>query len=280
MFQHFVLTRFNLRKKDWLETKSKTQVLTDEWMRNRLELFENYCFASVKAQTEQNFNWLVFFDVSTTPEFREIIDRLASELRAFIPIYADGMEEFLPAIQRELNARLTQPYLITSRLDNDDCLHQDYIKEVQAQFDQQSFLAIDFIDGFTLQVAPKVRFAKHAHVHNPFLSLIETSKEYKTIWCNERHGYWSEIKQVKIVRKKPMWMSVIHIENKINAFKGFGDVNLEQLQAFNICPRAWDYIETNIEPYRAWHTQGLYHQLRTGWKVNAKILRRKLFHGS
>jgi hypothetical protein len=51
MFQHFVITRFNLRKKDW-QTSKKTQVLTDIWMEGRLELFEYYCFSSLKAQTK------------------------------------------------------------------------------------------------------------------------------------------------------------------------------------------------------------------------------------
>ena len=66
MFQHFILTRFNLRKKGWDETKSQSKVLTDKWMENRLELFEQYCYSSIKAQTKKDFEWLVFFD-KTTP---------------------------------------------------------------------------------------------------------------------------------------------------------------------------------------------------------------------
>ena len=60
MFQHFILTRFNLRKKGWDETKSQSKVLTDSWMENRLKLFEQYCYSSIKSQTVKNFEWLVF----------------------------------------------------------------------------------------------------------------------------------------------------------------------------------------------------------------------------
>ena len=44
----------------------------------------------------------------------------------------------------------TKPYLITSMIDNDDCIHKEYINEVQKQFNNQEFLAIDFINGYIL----------------------------------------------------------------------------------------------------------------------------------
>jgi len=37
MFQHFLITRFNLRKKGWNTTRTNSEVLTDEWMENRLK---------------------------------------------------------------------------------------------------------------------------------------------------------------------------------------------------------------------------------------------------
>ena len=43
------------------------------------------------------------------------------------------MDDFLPSITREIKNRLTEPYLITTRLDNDDSLHQDFVKEVHSQ---------------------------------------------------------------------------------------------------------------------------------------------------
>ncbi len=276
MFQHFVLTRFNLRKKDWQTTRTNTQVLTDSWMENRLKLFENYCFSSLKAQTEKNFTWLVFFD-STTPEvFRKVIGRLDNEFSAFTPVYIDGMEAFLPAIVTEIQARLTQPYLITSRLDNDDSLHQDYIKEVQVEFSQQDFMAIDFIDGYTLQVEPEVKFAKRSHVHNPFLSLIEKSAGFKTVWTHERHGQWSKIKQVTAVRNKPMWMSVIHMENKINSFYGYGDIAWQEIHVFNLNEEVLAQLQPQLVSFESWKMKSIKHQLKTQWKVGTKLLKRKL----
>ena len=132
MFQHFILTLFNLRKKGWNETKSQSKVLTHIWMENRLKLFEQYCYSSIKAQNKKDFEWLVFFDKTTPQLFREKISELSSNFSKFISIYADGMDDFLPSITREIKNRLTTPYLITTRLDNDDNLHQDFVKEAQS----------------------------------------------------------------------------------------------------------------------------------------------------
>lgn len=277
MFQHFVITRFNLRKKDWQTSKSNSQVLTDMWMQGRLELFENYCFCSLKAQTEQNFVWLVFFDSTTAVKFRQVITRLAEEFSAFTPIFIDGMDAFLPSIQAEIQARLTEAYVITSRLDNDDSLHQDYIQEVQSHFDSQDFMAIDFVDGYTLQVEPQVRLAKRAHVHNPFLSLIEHGPQPKSVWHIERHGQWSKVKQLCPVRNKPMWMSVIHSENKVNVFLGYDEVEWDKIQAFNLNQKILAGLTPEVVSFASWRRESLTNKLKTLWKVNFKLFKRKVF---
>ncbi|WOT04486.1 glycosyltransferase [Shewanella youngdeokensis] len=276
MFQHFVITRFNLRKKDWQTTRTNTEVLTDKWMENRLALFENFCFSSLKSQTEKNFTWLVFFDATTPDVFRQVITRLQNEFSSFVPVYIDGMDAFLPSIVTEIQTRLTQPYLITSRLDNDDSLHQDYIKEVQLAFAKQDFMAIDFIDGLTLEVEPKVRIAKRSHVHNPFLSLIEKSDGFKTVWTHERHGQWSKVKQVTAIRNKPMWMSVIHMENKINDFDGYSKIDWKEIEAFNLDKGVLETLQPKVVTFDSWKRQSLKNQLRANWKVGFKLLKRKL----
>ena len=277
MFQHFILTRFNLRKKGWDETKTKSKVLTYSWMENRLKLFEQYCYSSIKGQTKKDFEWLVFFDKTTPQIFREKISELSLLFPQFIPIYADGMNDFLPSITREIKSRLTEPYLITTRLDNDDSLHQDFVKEVHSQFAEQEFRVIDFVDGYTLQVSPRVRFGQHSHVHNPFMSLIEKSENFKTIWIQERHGYWSSVKAVTPIRGKRLWMSVIHIENKANEYKGYGNVAKSAIDSFNLHSQALENFKSNTEEAQLNSAVSLKHRLKTNWKVNFKLLERRLF---
>jgi hypothetical protein len=277
MFQHFVITRFNLRKADWKTSKTNTQVLTDTWMENRLALFENYCFSSLKAQSEQNFTWLVFFDITTPDRFRKEISRLESAFERFIPIFIDGMDEFIPQSRVHIKQRLEQPYIITSRLDNDDSLHQDYIKEVQSHFDEQSFMAIDIVDGYTLQVEPKVCFAKRSHVHNPFISLIEkVHEDIKTVWFIERHGQWRHVKNLTPVRAKRMWMSVIHNENKVNRFLGFDNVPWPEIKAFHLRDEVEQRLAKNCVSFKAWRLKSMKNKFKTKWKVNLKLIKRDM----
>ena len=276
MFQHFLITRFNLRKKSWNTTRNNSQVLTDEWMINRLKLFENYCFASVKNQTNIHFKWLVFFDEETDEKYRVIIERLAKEFSLFMPIYIDGMDAFLPAIKDEISKELTQPYLITSRLDNDDCLSEDYIENVQQQFDKQDFMAIDYIDGFTLQIEPEVKLGKRTHLHNPFISLIERNDMIETVWSRERHGEWAKVKQLKTIHNQFLWMSIIHGENKANDFVGFGKVAWSDIEKFHINKVLFSELKTKQRPVSAWKIESIRNQLRTSWKVTFKLVKRRL----
>lgn len=276
MFQHFLITRFNLRIKNWNTTRNNSQVLTDEWMENRLKLFENFCYASVQKQTNTNFTWLVFFDKETDAKFRGGIERLAKQFALFKPIYIDGMDAFLPAIKEEISHELSQPYLITSRLDNDDCLSEHYIEEVQNQFAQQDFMAIDYIDGYTLQIEPEVKLGKRTHLHNPFITLIEKSDTFETVWNRERHGEWSKVKQLKTIRNRYVWMSIIHGENKANDFVGFGDVSWKDIENFHIDEVELESLKANTLPVSQWRIESLRNQLRTNWKVTFKLLKRHL----
>ena len=95
MFQHFVVTRFNLLVPAIEQAKGGTPILDENWMTNRLALFEEYCFSSLKAQKNQNFTWLVFFDIHTPEKFREKIHSFQDEFSSFTPIFIDGMDAYL-----------------------------------------------------------------------------------------------------------------------------------------------------------------------------------------
>lgn len=80
-------------------------------------------------------------------------------------------------------------------------------------------MAVDFVDGYPLQVEAPVRLAKRSCTQS-FLSLLECGPTPKSVWYVERHGQWSKVKQLIPIRNKPMWMSIIHSENKVNEFVG------------------------------------------------------------
>ena len=235
MFQHYIITRFNLRRDDWTETKNNEKVLTDSWLEERFELFDDFCFNSVKMQTNKNFKWLVFFDITTPAVYRDKIEKYKLSFNNFCPIYIDGMKNYLPSIIENISKMDSKKYIITSRLDNDDSLHKDYVETVQSYFDEQDVLAVDFVDGYTMSINGSVLLGYKKFMFNPYISLIERKENFKTVWFLG-HTHWKYEKNVINIKNKRLWLTNIHSKNKENKFYGFGKVDAKILDDFNISP--------------------------------------------
>jgi hypothetical protein len=276
MFHHFLITRFNLRNPSWELTKNNETLLDDSWMSERIELFKNYCFPSVVNQTNKNFKWLLFFDSTTNDKFKKAMDDLIKNQPNIIPFYIDGMPKFNESILKyvEENAN-DKPYLITSRIDNDDCIHKNFIDEVQKQFNKQDFIAIDFIKGYTLQVEPKVMLGKKEHIFNPFISLIEKNENPKTVW-HYVHNMWKKEPRIKQISDKRVWMSVIHEKNKVNEFDGYGNNNWNEIsQDFIVSDKINAKIKNEILPFSSWWFTSLKNYLYVKMVLLSKVIKQK-----
>ncbi len=275
MFKHFLITRFNLRKSDWKTNKNNKAILTEEWHKNRFQLFTDYCFPSVAYQTNKEFNWIVFFDTSTPDEYKKVITALQNDLSIFKPIFIDGMNQFLPSIKTYIKD-FDEKYIITSSLDNDDCISRTYIEEIQKEFDQQDFMVLDFVDGYTLQIQPNIKIGKKLHQYNPFISLIEKNNEPITV-CDVPHRIWKKEKRILQIRDKRIWSSIIHLENKVNEFTGYGSVDLKNfLINFTLSTKQKLYIESHIITKSNWQFQSLINYISSNWKFSFKNLKKRL----
>lgn len=273
MFAHFLITRFNLRKDDWKFSKKKETLLNNQWHKNRFKLFNDFCFSSVSSQTNKNFKWLVFFDITTQKEYREIISEMKSRMDNFIPIFIDGMDNFYPSIKAYIS-NCKKSYIITSRLDNDDCISNSYIEEVQKRFNNQDFMALDFIDGYTIQIHPIIKIGKRLDQFNPFISLIEKGNNAKTVWYM-RHSHWKREKNILQIRDVRIWASVIHHENKVNEFLGYGRINLNSFFGnFKISREQKKSIQTNLIPYSKWRIQSFFNMWNSYWNRTFKNIKK------
>lgn len=126
-YHHVLLTRFNVLWSDKVPFRGRDP----QWLEDRFELFDRYCFPSVMGQTCQNFVWFVFFDSQTPEPFMSRVAQYTQRYPRFVPIFVDrfSAEVFVTALGER--GFLERDYIVTSRVDNDDALAKDYIHRVQ-----------------------------------------------------------------------------------------------------------------------------------------------------
>ncbi|MGX7668340.1 glycosyltransferase [Flavobacterium pedocola] len=253
MFYHYLITRFNLKNPEWDVTKNNETLLDTAWMDERMNLFETYCLPSVTGQTNKNFEWLLFFDSSTSEQYRNRIVEITKDHKNIKLFFIDGMPKFSSSILDYIAKNASdKEYLITSRIDNDDCIHKNYIDAIQKMFNRQEFLAIDIINGYTLQVEPNFILGKKDHIFNPFISLIERNENPKTVW-HYSHNMWKKEPRIVHTTGKRLWLSIIHGKNKVNEFDGYGNINWNDLNAdFIIRQDVSDTIKATQLPFSKW----------------------------
>lgn len=253
MFKHLLITRFNLKNPEWKQlTKNNESLLDDSWMNERLELFANYCFPSISNQSNQNFEWLLYFDSTTSETHKSKIAEIIGNKTNIKSFFIDGMPVFNESIIKYVEENISTEYLITSRIDNDDCIHKDFINEIQKHFDKQDFLAIDNIEGYTLQIEPNFILGKKEHIFNPFISLIEKNNQPKTVW-HYVHNMWKKEPRLIHVTEKRLWLSVIHGKNKVNEFDGYGNIKWNTLKNdFIVSDKVSQKIENDQLPFSKW----------------------------
>lgn len=239
-FKHILITRFNLKMPTGFDyDKSGRSTMTDSWLDNRFELFENYCLPSLKNQTNKNYTWFILFDQLTPLFYQERINAYTKELRNITPLYLpDGSYKAIrDAINNSLISTLSgqEHYVLSTRIDNDDCVHKLFIEEVQKQFREESDIFINFNNGLQFDIKKKV-LLKMIYINNHFISRIEKIKPDIETVITYNHAYINEIAEVLCIEnKKPMWIEIIHEKNISNQMSlSFPIFNHAKLKPFSV----------------------------------------------
>lgn len=207
---HFVLTRFNVRSFYHVSEP------TTEWLQARLELFQRFCLPALASQTNRQFVWLVFVDHLSPDWFRQEIEELGKGI--FETVYVEGA--FTPeTVSLEVSARADTPYILTTRIDNDDAVAKDFIEAIQRCFECQDFEFLNLVSG--AQYAAGKAYLR-PYTKNPFLTLVEKASDTppSTVFV-EHHFRVDEKGPVRNVRTShPMWLQVIHGGNVLNEIVG------------------------------------------------------------
>lgn len=247
-YDHFILTRFNV------PSEGKESLIRDkpEWLKNRFVLFDKYCFPSVKNQTNQNFKWLIFFDDQTPPAFKQKI-KSYSKYEKLIPIYVEKWE--FSKVKEAINKLVNKDYILTSRLDNDDGLNINYIETLKNNITTTDDAFYNFSYGITLH---KNSVFKQKHLSNAFISRLEKTKNFKTVWDEQHQNIIKTHKTIQL-DLEAAWLQVIHgenvsnctrgkLSNNLNLKNGYPHIEYHLIKNPNITETTIDYLIK--QPYR------------------------------
>jgi hypothetical protein len=209
---HVILTRFNLPSAGH-EGLVRAQ---ENWLRDRVALFERYCLPSVRAQTCQDFTWIVYFD----PQSPRWLLEWASEHRArgdFHVIYRDSVPHAV--LLEDIRAALPGDpgdALLTTNLDNDDSLARDFVARLQEASHPAERAAVYVGDGLIVQGE---RLYRRLDPHNAFCSVRETWSSPVTCWA-DWHNLLPNRMPAVVLRGDPGWLQVVHGRNVSNRVRG------------------------------------------------------------
>jgi len=213
MFEHIIITRFNIKHEEWKNKVRNTN--WEKWMKERVKIFKKYCSPSVANQSTNEFVWLVCIDPNTKDKYRKSILEEKSKSKSIEVIEVDSLKSLTKDVKSYILNNVEEEFVITSRLDNDDAIEKNFVKDIQDMFDKQSYKPISMAKGFQLILGEENRLRKINTPNGPFMSLIESvSGSMKTVY-GKKHYEWND-SLTKIVNDEPRWIQVIHRKNVSN----------------------------------------------------------------
>lgn len=234
-FEHFIITRFNLRSNQlgWSADKSGETILTQDWLKNRIELFKSYCLPSVLHQSNKKFHWLIYFDSETPQESISFLKELKQQEPQIHVIYKESYEQFMEEYCADI-LKIRQEsttHIISTRLDNDDAIHENFIKTIQSQFDNQNYLAVNFIKVLLSNPGLSNIYLDY-QFSNHFISLIESVEKGIKGCFHKPDKRWNVKGEIKHLDGGPFVFELIHEKNMINHFIGFPTYKKWDLKGF------------------------------------------------
>ena len=224
MLHHFIVTRFNINEKTWKQNKNDKPAGDLVWLEKRIHLFLKFCLPSVVQQSCKKFSWLIFFEEGTQNELKKVLEVLNSYTFISV-IFVNGMNGFNEGLLKHIKKATSKETskIITTRLDNDDAIHRDFIKNIQNTcVDDVDKILLDFPMGLCLDISGDAKLSNFRFPKNQFISLLENMKdgELPKFVFSKFHHELDEVYPIKNLLQKDQWLQVVHEDNLVNTFKG------------------------------------------------------------
>jgi len=227
---HILLTRFNVPANN---KKYQKALQSENWLKKRFNLFENFCLPSVVSQTHQKFYWLIYFDEHTPLKYKDKVLEYRTKYPFLNVKWVSSMN--LKSVQKDIHEiTKSKPYknILTTRLDNDDAISNKFFTRLYDTIKvntTQSPYALNCTYGIIFNGK---KTYKHQDDSNAFISLYEPINEFQTVWAQQHIDIIKNFDTVQITHQA-MWLQIIHIDNISNRVKGTR-VSAKHLKSFNI----------------------------------------------
>ncbi len=223
-FAHIIVTRFNIVDKSYSFDAKGKPTRDDSWLYCRFDIFDKYCFESVKHQTNQNFLWIILFDAQTPKQFLSKIEHYKNDYNGFCPHFLTEEEsaQLSDATRRIVCQYIAQrfesvDFVLTTRLDNDDALNSRFVDTIQNVFcAEKKESVINLTNGLQyFQRYDSLKYYSQPYGH--FSTRVERySCNMKTVWEEAHSSPHPTVPNISVDTSKPMWIEVIHDTNIIN----------------------------------------------------------------
>lgn len=236
--------------KHYLVTQFNCDLYDAGWLWRRKKVFERYTLPSVQAQINKNFEWVLVSDSRTPEDFKQVLNSYGASViyhdfenhkwmiergEKETPIEKAVRLETIGDIVAAGIGKQDTDYVITSRLDNDDCISSDYIENTQTKARE---LWREGEREYWVSWSRGTKWADdnvypHHSKWNSFLSFVEPPENLKTAYqcCHSLAGDSGYPVHLFRVGYGPQWMEVIHGENVLNRRKrGRGERDAAEVQ--------------------------------------------------
>ncbi|WP_298459533.1 glycosyltransferase [uncultured Cellulomonas sp.] len=209
--EHILLTRFNL------PSPGAEQLIREQdgWLRERVQLFEQFCLPSVRAQTERRFHWIVYIDPRSPEWFMQWVEGATADGTFHAVPRAQVPRDLLMQDIRRV-AGCEPETLITTNLDNDDGLAVDFVARVQAQTTVSGRTAVYMTRGL---IWAGGGLYLRTDRHNAFVSVREPWESAVTCWSEWHNRLHLQMPTVE-ADGAPAWLQVVHGSNVSNRVRG------------------------------------------------------------
>lgn len=263
-FQHFVITRYFTRAvSDPNDLESRLGNL-GEWLDRRMVLFKKYCFPSVIAQSEKNFTWILYFDEKTpVDQLQQINDLIAGHTNIKI-----RLSQLLQPQDHAADVRAAchpdTRWVVTTRLDNDDGWHRDFVKNLHRQLSLRQTEFLNFSAGI---IYYRDRTYLYRHPSNAFLSFCEPADSCQTVICSN-HIFASRVAPVRQLHGPPVFLQAVHGGNVSNKPRGTRVHRMLGLSGFEAMTELFQ------EPVEEGDFEILVENLTSaaGWKIRDRVI--------